>query len=405
MNICAKDVLATEDSHILQVYKRLPVVLVRGEGSHIFDANGREYIDLLSGIGVASLGHSHSGIANAIAAQAGELLHTSNLYFHPFQGEVAKRLSRLSGLSRAFFCNSGTEAVEACLKFSRRYWHSQGDLERTSIIALKGAFHGRTFGSLSVTSGASYRNPFEPLLPHVSFVSPEDPDQVRLSITDRTASIIIEPIQGEGGIRPLPESTAIAIAERCASTGTLLISDEVQCGLGRTGKPFHAHTLGLTPDLMPLGKSLGGGVPIGVALVNQKVASAVTYGDHGSTYGGNLLACRAALVFLTALEDGLMNHVVAAGERLRNGLKALASKTDILHEIRGSGLMLGVDTTPDIADRVVETALQCGLLINRTAGTVIRFLPPLNIKDVDIDEALSRFRKALTLAGATIGTD
>jgi acetylornithine/succinyldiaminopimelate/putrescine aminotransferase len=156
---------------------------------------------------------------------------------------------------------------------------------------------------------------------------------------------------------------------------------------------------------MPLGKSLGGGVPIGVALVNQKVASAVTYGDHGSTYGGNLLACRAALVFLTALEDGLMNHVVAAGKRLRNGLKALATKTDILHEVRGSGLMLGVDTTPDIADRVVETALQCGLLINRTAGTVIRLLPPLNIKDVDIDEALSRFRKALTLAGATIRTD
>ena len=405
MNICAKDIIATENSHILQVYKRLPVVLVRGKGSRVFDANGREYIDLLSGIGVASLGHSHSGIAKAIAEQAGELLHTSNLYFHPFQGKVAERLSNLSGLSRAFFCNSGTEAVEACLKFARRYWHGQGETERTSIIALDGAFHGRTFGSLSVTSGAGYRNPFQPLLPHVSFVSPLDPDQVRVSITDRTAAIIIEPIQGEGGIRPLPESTAIAIAERCASTGTLLISDEVQCGLGRTGKPFHAHTLGLTPDLMPLGKSLGGGVPIGVALVNQKVASAISYGDHGSTYGGNLLACRAALVFLNALEDGLMNHVVAAGGRLKRGLEALASKSDSLLEVRGAGLMLGIDTTPDVADRVVETALQCGLFINRTAGTVIRFLPPLNIEEIDIDEALSRFRKALTLAGAVIGTE
>ena len=400
MTIRADAIKAVEAAHVLQVYKRHPVVFVRGSGSRLVDADGREYLDLLSGIGVASLGHAHPGLAAALATQAGELLHTSNLFFHPLQGEVAVRLARLSGLPRAFFCNSGAEAVEACLKFARRYWRARGADGRHEIVAFEGAFHGRTFGALSVTSGEPYRTPFGPLLPGVRFVSPADPGRVRNAVTERTAAVIVEPIQGEGGVRPIPRATAAAIAEACAATRTLLIADEVQCGLGRTGQPFYGAALGLTPDLISVGKSLGGGVPVGAALMSDEVAAAAAFGDHGSTYGGNLLACRAALVFLDALEAGLIDRVAAAGRRFRQGLDALVSESDRIHDVRGAGLMLGLEVDRAVADRAVDCALARGLLINRTAGTVVRLLPPFTITDGDIDDGLRRLRLALADAGA-----
>ena len=400
MTTRAEAVKAVEAAHVLQNYKRHPVVFVRGSGSRLVDTEGREYLDLLSGIGVASLGHAQRGLADALAAQAGELVHVSNLFFHPLQGEVAERLARLSGLPRAFFCNSGTEAVEACLKFARRYWRSQGVDDRHEIVAFEGAFHGRTFGSLSVTAGEPYRTPFAPLLPGVRFVSPSDPDGVRDAVTGRTAAVIVEPIQGEGGVRPIPRATAAAIAEACAATGTLLIADEVQCGLGRTGRPFYSAALGLTPDLMSVGKSLGGGFPVAAALMREAVAAAVAYGDHGTTYGGNLLACRAALVFLDELGNGLIERVGAAGRRFRQGLDALAADSGAVHEVRGDGLMWGIEVDRAVADRAVDCALARGLLINRTAGTVVRLLPPLNISDDDIDDGLRRLRLALDDAGA-----
>ena len=400
MTIRADAIKAVEAAHVLQVYKRHPVVFVRGSGSRLVDADGREYLDLLSGIGVASLGHAHPGLAAALATQAGELLHTSNLFFHPLQGEVAVRLARLSGLPRAFFCNSGAEAVEACLKFARRYWRARGADGRHEIVAFEGAFHGRTFGALSVTSGEPYRTPFGPLLPGVRFVSPADPGRVRDAVTERTAAVIVEPIQGEGGVRPIPRATAAAIAEACAATRTLLIADEVQCGLGRTGQPFYGAALGLTPDLISVGKSLGGGVPVGAALMSDEVAAAAAFGDHGSTYGGNLLACRAALVFLDALEAGLIDRVAAAGRRFRQGLDALVSESDRIHDVRGAGLMLGLEVDRAVADRAVDCALARGLLINRTAGTVVRLLPPFTITDGDIDDGLRRLRLALADAGA-----
>ncbi len=406
MSRLGDEVRAAEAAHVLQVYRRIPVVLVRGRGCRVVDDNGREYLDLLSGIGVASLGHAHEGLARAIADQAGELLHTSNLYFHPLQGEVARRLARLSGLARTFFCNSGTEAVEACLKFARRYWHTRGETDRTGIVAFDGSFHGRTFGSLSVTSGAAYRTPFQPLVPDVSFASPHDAAALEAAVTDRTAAVIVEPIQGEGGVRPIPPATAAALADRCAATGTLLIADEVQSGLGRTGQAFCSAALGLAPDLMALGKALGAGVPVGAALLSERVADAVAFGDHGSTYGGNLLACRAASVFLDALEGGLIDRVAAAGVRMRDGLEAIAEGSAAIGEVRGAGLMWGVDVTSDVADRMVAAALERGLLINRTAGTVIRLLPPLTIGDADIDEALERLRQAFAdAAGAHTGQE
>ena len=402
MTTRAEAIKAVEAAHVLQNYKRHPVVFVRGKGSRLVDTEGREYLDLLSGIGVASLGHANPQLAEALALQAGELLHTSNLFFHPLQGGVAERLARLSGLPRAFFCNSGTEAVEACLKFARRYWRTRGADDRHEIVAFEGAFHGRTFGSLSVTAGEPYRTPFAPLLPGIRFVSRTDPGGVRDAVTDRTAAVIVEPIQGEGGIRPIPRAAAAAIGEACAATGTLLIADEIQCGLGRTGHPFHSAALGLTPDLISVGKSLGGGFPVAAALMSEAVAAAVAYGDHGSTYGGNLLACRAALVFLEALEDGLLERVATAGRRFRHGLEALVAESEAIHEVRGDGLMWGIEVDPAVADRAVDCAIARGLVINRTAGTVVRLLPPLNISDDDIDDGLRRLRLALDDAGAAL---
>ncbi len=402
MTTRAEAIKAVEATHVLQNYKRHPVVFVRGSGSRLVDTEGREYLDLLSGIGVASLGHAPAELADALTLQARELLHTSNLFFHPLQGEVAGRLARLSGLPRAFFCNSGTEAVEACLKFARRYWRTQGADDRHEIVAFEGAFHGRTFGALSVTAGEPYRKPFAPLLPGVRFVSPTDADGVRRAVTGRTAAVIVEPIQGEGGVRPIPRATAAALGEACTATGTLLIADEIQCGLGRTGRPFHSAALGLTPDLMPVGKSLGGGFPVAAALMSEAVAAAVAFGDHGTTYGGNLLACRAALTFLHALGNGLIERVASAGRRFRLGLDALVTESRALHEVRGEGLMLGIEVDPAVADQAVDCALARGLVINRTAGTVVRMLPPLNISDDDIDEGLLRLRLALDDAGAAL---
>ena len=403
MTIDASQVRQLEATSVLQVYRRIPVVLVRGEGSHVFDADGKEYIDLLSGLGVASLGHAHPGLADALAEQARELVHTSNLFFHPLQGRVASALAGLSGLDRTFFTNSGTEAVEACLKFARRYWFTNGSRGRTELVAFDRSFHGRTFGALSVTAGVPYREPFEPLVPGVTFVSPNDPASLQWAVSDRTAAIIVEPIQGEGGIWPLSAAMANAIRTTCAETGTLLIADEIQCGLGRTGHPFHSAALDLQPDLMPLGKALGGGVPVGAALMTERVAEAIAFGDHGSTYGGNLLACRAALVFLGALEDGLADRVRTAGARLEAGLRRLAERYEAIKEIRGAGLMWGLDVNEPVAERMVGAALEHGLIINRTAGTVIRLLPPLTISDDDIDAALTRLDTAIesVIAGGT----
>jgi acetylornithine/N-succinyldiaminopimelate aminotransferase len=393
----ATDVIAIEKDHLLQVYRRGAVVFQRGRGCRLFDADGRGYLDLISGVGVAALGHAHPRLAAAIAAQAQELLHTSNLFFHPLQGELAARLSSLSGLPRAFFCNSGTEAVEASLKFARRYWHGQGR-PRPGFVALEHSFHGRTMGSLSVTWDDHYRAPFGPLVPDVTFVPADDPVALDAAVTDRTAAVIVEPIQGEGGVRPLTAAMAAAITRACGRTGALLIADEVQCGLGRTGRPFYSGALGLQPDLMAIGKSLGAGVPIAATLFSDRVAASAAFGDHGSTYGGNLLACRAALVFLDELVDGgLMAHVARVGAHAEARLHALAGRHPCIRAVRGAGLMWGVELDRPAAP-ILDAALQQGLLVNRTAETVIRLLPPYIITAAEIDEAMGLLDAALAAA-------
>lgn len=385
----AESVRELESRHVLQTYKRAPVVFTRGEGVFLYDGHGKRYLDLISGVGVASLGHAHPALAGALADQARTLVHTSNLYYHGLQGQVASRLASLSGLPRAFFCNSGTEAMEGCLKFARRYWHTAGDAARTGLVALEHAFHGRTMGSLSVTWDDHYRAPFAPLLQDVVWVPAGDPAALTRAVSARTAAIAIEAVQGEGGVRPLSRAFADAVREAQARTGALLVADEVQCGLGRTGTAFGYQRLGLEPDLVAVGKALGAGMPVGAVLLGERIAAAVSAGDHGSTYGGNLLACRAALVFLEALtEGGLQERVRKVGAHLAAGLCDLARKHPVVREVRGAGLMWGLDLHVDAAP-FVQAALERGVLINRTAETVIRLLPPFVLTSAEADMAVS----------------
>lgn len=380
------NVTALEAQHVLQTYKRQPVVLVRGEGTRLVDENGKRYLDFLSGIGVCVLGHADPGLAAVVADQAKTLIHTSNLYYHPLQGQLAAKLSAMSGLQRAFFCNSGTEAVEACLKFARRYWYTKGTNGRTQYVALEHGFSGRSMGALSVTANAHYRDPFGPLIPGVTFVAPDDIAGLEAAVTGQTAAVIAEPIQGEGGVRPLSPEFAAAITRVTRQTGTLLIADEIQCGLGRTGHPFHFQSFGWTPDLVTVGKALGSGIPIGAALVAEHVAREIFPGDHGTTYGGNLLATRVALYVLDRIE-ALAPSIKEMSTVFEQRLLALQRQHPVIASVRGAGLMRGLELKVD-ALPVVEAALKAGLIVNRTDERVVRMLPPLTVTAAEIDEAV-----------------
>jgi predicted acetylornithine/succinylornithine family transaminase len=395
MKVTLNDIRERESRHVLQTYKRQPVAFVRGSGVHLYDVDGKDYLDFVTGIGVAALGHAHPGLTAAIADQAATLIHTSNLYYHPFQAEAATRLAQLSGLPRVFFCNSGAEAVEACLKFARRYWYTQGIPERIGFVAVEGAFSGRTLGALAVTHNEHYRAPFGPLMGPVTFVDPLKPEALTAAVTETTAAIIAEPIIGEGGIRPMTAAFAAAINEACTRTGTLYIADEVQTGLGRTGHPFYSPVLGLRPDLMSVGKALGGGVPIGAALVSERVAETVSPGDHGSTYGGNLLGTRAAAFVLDQLMNGLIDRVATVGVHLERRLRTLALQHKAIVEIRGVGLMRGIQLNIDAAP-IVDAARDRGLLVNRTDEKVVRLLPPLTVEAADIDRAMEILDEAFS---------
>ena len=394
MTTNAQTVTALEAQHVLQTYKRQPVVFVRGEGTRLFDESGRAYLDFISGIGVVVLGHGHPGLAAVIADQSKTLIHTSNLYYHPLQGRLAATLASMSGLQRTFFCNSGTEAVEACLKFARRYWYSQGVKGRTGYVALEHGFSGRTMGALSVTANPHYRDPFGPLVPGVTFVSPDDVAGLEAAVTDTTAAIIAEPIQGEGGVRPLSPEFAAAIARVTKNTGTLLIADEIQCGLGRTGRPFQFQALGWAPDLVTVGKAIGSGVPIGAALVAEHVAKQIFAGDHGTTYGGNLLSTRAAIYVLEQLAGPVAANIKTVAPVFEQRLQALQQKHPVVRSVRGAGLMRGLELAVD-AQPVIDAALKAGLLVNRTAERVVRMLPPLTVSVGEIEEAVGILDGAL----------
>ena len=383
----------------LQVYARQPLVIVRGEGSWVWDDQGRSYLDLVAGIAVNVLGHSHPAVADALATQARTLLTVSNLYYTLPQLDLAEMLLARSPFDRAFFVNSGTEANEAAIKLARRHGNARGSYE---IISLIGAFHGRTLGSLSATGQPKYATPFAPLPDGFIHVPINDTDALRAAVGDRTAAILLEPIQGESGIHPLDDAYLVAAREAADQAGALLILDEIQTGIGRTGTFFAFEQTPVIPDVVTLAKGLGGGVPIG-ALLARESASSFQPGDHGTTLGGNPLTAAAAIATLRVIdEEGLLQRARERGEQFEAGLKPLISE-GLVTEIRGRGLMIGVETAEPIARRVVELAREeHGLLVNATGDTTLRLVPPLVISPVEVDDGVARLRASLLGAsGAT----
>jgi acetylornithine/N-succinyldiaminopimelate aminotransferase len=367
-------------SALLPVYER-DLVLVSGKGARLFDKEGRSYLDFAAGIGVNGLGYGDRRVVAAIRQQAGRLIHASNLFHTEPGAALAERLVSLAFPARAFFCNSGTEAVEGAIKFARRIGKPAG---RSELVAFERGFHGRTLGALSVTWTAKYREPFEPLLPGVRFCPWNDLAAAAAAIGEKTAAVLIEPVQGEGGVRAAPAEFLRGLADLCRERGALLVADEVQCGLGRTGRLFAYQHAGITPDILTLAKPLGGGLPMGATLLREDLAAAVQVGDHGSTFGGNPVVAAAALAVLDRITaPGFLEKVERKGAALRRGLKRLARRFPAVAEVRGLGLMLGVEFRGEVRP-VLKGLRERGVLATKAGDNVMRLLPPLVISGGDV---------------------
>ena len=374
--------------HVMNTYARWPVTLVRGEGCRVWDDAGREYLDFVSGIAVNTLGHAHPRLARAIRDQAGRMLHCSNLFRIPEQEALADRLASLSGLDRVFFCNSGAEANEAAIKLARKYWHDRGSPRRTIITATR-SFHGRTLNTLTATGQDKVKTGFDPLPPGFVHVPFGDIAAMTRAVDDHTAAVLLEPVQGEGGVHPADAAWLRAVRKLCKDAGILLMLDEVQTGIGRTGAMFAFEHAGIRPDVLTLAKGLGGGVPIGAMLAREDAAAALGPGSHGSTFGGNPLSCRAALAVLDVIEEeGLVANAREQGARLMLGLKALARTRPVIVDVRGAGLLVGAELAVDAAE-VITRCREAGLLLLSAGPKVLRFLPPLNVTAAEIDRALT----------------
>ena len=383
----AQSVETLEKKHLMQTYARYPLVIERGRGCWVYDNKGRRYLDLLGGIGVNMLGHAHPRIVRVIREQCAKAIHVSNLYYHSYQGPLAARLARLSGLDRAFLCNSGTEAIEGALKLARAY-NGKKAAGKFHVVALENSFHGRTMGALAATGQEKYRKVFEPLIPGVEFVRFNDVRDLEARVNESTSALLIEPIQGEGGIFEISGDFLEAARRLADQFDAVLILDEIQCGLGRTGRWFAYQNYDVKPDIVVIAKPLAAGLPLGAFLATEKVASALTAGMHGSTFGGGPLACRVALEFLNVVqEENLLAHVRRMGRYFEHGLRRLQHKYNFIKEVRARGLMLAADLT--LPSRpFVDRAMSAGLLINSTHDTVLRFLPPYIIRKKQVDQAL-----------------
>jgi len=375
--------------HLMNTYKRSDVVLTHGRGCYVFDQRGKKYLDFLGGIAVNALGYSHPELVRTIRREAGRALHVSNLFHNPFQGPLAAKLAKWSGMDRVFFTNSGTEAVEGALKLARIAARQKaGGASTTRVLALEHSFHGRTFGALSITYPQKYREPFEPLVPGAEFVRFNDVADLEAKFTSDVCAIFIEPIQGEGGIFPVSDAFWKRARELATQHGAALVADEIQCGLGRTGRPFAYQRLAGLPDIVTVAKPLAGGLPLGAILAREELAAAFSPGLHGSTFGGGPLVCATALAFLNVVErQHLLANVQARGAELRAGLVKLAPQFDFIREVRGEGLMIGVDLTIEGAPYVAE-ALRQGLLINCTHEHILRLLPPFILTAQQVKEGL-----------------
>ena len=390
-----EQIAALERQYLLQTYSRYPVLLHRGKGVFLFDIEGKKYLDFVSGIGVNALGHAHPRIVKAIRDQATKLIHVSNLYYHEYQGPLAEKLCKLSGLNRAFFSNSGTEAIEGSIKLARLAGHRAGGDAKSKLVALEGSYHGRTFGALSLTGQDKHRKGFEPLLEDVTFVKQNDIGGLRAAVNDNTCAIVLEPIFGEGGIFEcsvefLGESRALADQHRAA-----LIFDEIQCGLGRTGTLFAFQSFGVTPDMVAIAKPIAAGLPLGAFLAKEEFATAISPGQHGTTFGGGPLACRIALEFLSIVEEEkLLENVNRVGAYLHQKLEELVTKRSVATAVRGRGFIQGIQL--EIPARpIVDAGLAEGVLFNSTQDTVVRFLPPFMMEEKHIDKGIRVLKKLL----------
>lgn len=379
---------------ILSTYARQPVVFVKGCGARLWDAEGKEYIDFLGGIAVDAVGHCHPRVVRAIQEQAERLLHVSNLFYTEPQFRLAQKLTAIAGMEKLFFCNSGAEANECALKIARK-WGKRKEPHAIEIVAVEGAFHGRLFGTLSVTAQAKYQKPYEPLVPGVRIVPRDDVSALCEVVTDKTCAVIVEPIQGESGVYPLSADFLRAARKLCDEVGALLILDEVQTGMGRTGTWFLWQQLGVKPDILTVAKALGGGLPIGACMAHGVAANVFEKGDHGSTFAGGPLITSAALATIEAIEEeGMLDNARTMGEYLRGEIASWRESLSVT-EIRGAGLMIGFDLAKPVAREVVRIALQEGVVVNATGENTIRLLPPLNLKRDEADEGLRRLRTAI----------
>jgi len=384
-----------ERKYLLTTYNRYPVVLDRGKGVFLYDVDGKKYLDFVSGLGVNALGHAHPRIVKTIRDQAAKLLHVSNLYYHEYQGPLAQKLCSLSGLDRAFFQNSGTEAIEGSIKLARLAGHRAGGEAKSKLVALDGSYHGRTFGALSLTGQDKHRKGFEPLLDDVTFVKQNDVESLRAAVNDNTCAIVLEPIFGEGGIYEctpefLRECRALADRHKAA-----LIFDEIQCGLGRTGTIFAFQSFGVTPDIVAIAKPIAAGLPLGAFIAKEEFASAISPGQHGTTFGGGPLACRVALEFFSIIEEEkLLENVQRVGAYLHEQLQGLVSKRNAAVAVRGRGFIQGIQL--EIPARpIVDGGLAEGILFNSTQDTVVRFLPPFLLEEKHVDKGIRVLKKLL----------
>jgi acetylornithine/N-succinyldiaminopimelate aminotransferase len=388
-----EQIRAAESKLLLQTYERNPILFVGGEGVHLIDESGVRYLDLLSGIGVNALGYGHPAIERAIVNQSRALIHTSNLFYHEGQAELALRLTERTGMDRVFFSNTGTEAWEGALKLARAHaglLRSEGKQIGTKFLALEQSFHGRTFGSMSTTYKAKYREPFAPGVPGVEFVRFNDVADLRAKFSNEVCAILVEAIQGEGGIRPLTQEFMAEARKLSDSTGALLIVDEIQAGFGRTGKWCGYQHYGIKPDVTTLAKPIAGGIPLGAVLCTEEAARAIHAGMHGTTFGGGPLACAVAIAVIDEIEsEGLLSHVTEVGDYFQAELRKLSKRHDCIKDVRGKGLMLAAELdSADLAKQTVAEMLKRRIVINCTSDTVLRFLPPYILEREHVDEAI-----------------
>lgn len=404
------DVRVSEaDQFLLPTYKRQPFVLTHGRGCYVYDATGKKYLDFLGGIAVNALGHAHPRIVKVIRREAARAIHLSNLYHNAYQGPLAKKLAQWSGLDRVFFANSGTEAIDGALKLARLCGRAPeegltGVARKHRILAMENSFHGRTFGAVSVTATAKYREPFAPMVPGIEFVRFNDVADLESKFDNTVCAVLLESVQGEGGIYSVSEEFWNRARALATQHGALLIADEIQCGLGRTGRYFAYQKFSSKPDIAVVAKPLAAGLPLGAILASEAVASRISPGMHGTTFGGGPLICATALEFLKIVEDEkLLANIHARSAQLRDGLEALGAKFNFIREIRGEGLMAGIELTIEGAPFVAE-AVEQGLLINCTHEYTLRLLPPFIVTKAQVGEFLKKFEKVLSSVSKKISS-